>query len=208
MNYAVQINGQSYTLTTNDSAQIAAITACRERYNEGKEDADKLSTDADYLSFVFSTWAASNPGFTNEQLQAVASAAFTSYAGQNPPEVLVQQDPPLTGDGLKAALKAYAASVRYARETGGMSINGAAIPTDRETQSKLQGAVLAFQTGALQGTIDWKAESGWLQLDQAAVTAIASAVAAHVQACFSWEKAISEQIDAEEITTKAEIDAA
>jgi len=218
MNYAITLSGQSYTLSTSDDAQIAAIAACRVKYNEalpqtvkdGEDDVPNpalLATDAAYLEYVFGHWAASNSGFTNEDLQTAALGAFASYAGQNPPEQIVESVP-LTGDALKAALKAYAAQKRYAVETGGKTVMGMPIPTDRETQSKLSGAVLAFQTGALTGSINWKTSAGWTTLDQAAVSALASAVAAHVQAAFTTEKSVSDAIDAETITTIDQINAA
>ncbi len=227
MNYSITISGQPYTLSTSDDAQIAAIAACRAAYNASlpqtisgtpvdNEDGTQtvpqvanpalIDTDAKYLEFVFTAWAAANPGFTDADLQAAAASAFASYAGQNPPKQIIE-DVPLTGDALKSALKAYAASKRYQVETGGMTAMGTPVPTDRETQSKLTGAVLGFQSGALVGAIDWKASSGWLTLDQATVTALASAVAAHVQAAFSKEKLISVDIDGGVITTVAQIDA-
>lgn len=214
MNYSITLSGQSYTLSTSDDAQIAAIAACRAKYNEalpqevdGAPNPALIATDAKYLEYVFGHWAARNAGFANADLQAAAANAFASYAGQQPPEQIIESVP-LTGDALKAALKAYAAQKRYVVETGGMTFNAMPIPTDRETQSKLSGAVLAFQTGALSGTIDWKTAAGWVQLDQTAVTALASAVAAHVQTAFSSEKAVSALIDAGTITTTAEVNAA
>lgn len=205
--YAIILCNQPYTLSTTDDAQIAAIAACRAKFNEGKGEADQLATDADYLTFVFSAWAGANAGFSDADLQAAAANAFASYANQNPPEQIVEQAP-LTGDALKAALKAYAAQKRYQVETGGMTVMGMPIPTDREIQSKLSGAVLAFQAGALTGSIDWKTAAGWATLDQTTVTALASAVAAHVQTAFSNEKAVSVAIDAETITTIDQINAA
>jgi len=218
MNYAISLSGQSYTLSTPDDAQIAAIAACRARVNaampqtvkDGDNDIPNPELLADYNAFLqraFEAWATTNPGFTAEEVEATKVRAFASYAGQNPPEQIVE-DVPLTGDALKAALKAYAASKRYTVETGGMTVNGMAIPTDRITQSKLSGAVLAFQAGALTGSIDWKTSSGWVSLDQASVTALASAVAMHVQAAFSVEKSVSDAIDAETITTIDQINAA
>lgn len=188
MNYAISLSGQSYTLSTPDDAQIAAIAACRARVNaampqtvkDGDNDIpnpELLADDNAFLQRAFEAWATTNPGFTAEEVEATKVRAFASYAGQNPPEQIVE-DVPLTGDALKAALKAYAASKRYTVETGGMTVNGMAIPTDRITQSKLSGAVLA------------------------------SAVAMHVQAAFSVEKSVSDAIDAETITTIDQINAA
>lgn len=226
MQYTITLSGQSYTLATSSDAETAAVTACRTRRNEAmgltvpgdpvtNEDGttttpqvpnpDLFATDEAYLQSVYTNWATGNPGFTADDLQTSWLGALASWTGQSPPDVILQQ-PELTGDALKTALKAYAAAKRYQVETGGMTVNGVQLPTDRETQSKLSGAVVAFQAGALTGTIDWKAASGWVSVDQATVTALASAVAMHVQSAFSKEKAVSEAIDAETITTKSQID--
>jgi hypothetical protein len=53
--------------------------------------------------------------------------------------------------------------------------------------------------------IDWKAADGWAQLDATAITAIATAVSDHVQACFSREKALTLLIEA--TTTIEELEA-
>lgn len=216
--FSLTLNGLSYSVATSDPAQLAAITACRAKYNDalpqtvkdGDNDVpnpDLMSDDTEYLDYVFGHWAAANPGFDQAALDAAAASAFSSYAGQNPPEQIIESVP-LTGDALKNVLKAYAASKRFGIETGGITLNGLPIPTDRETQSKLSGAVLAFQAGALSRAIDWKTSAGWASLNQTSVTALASAVAAHVQKSFSNEKAVSQAIDAGTITTAAEIDAA
>lgn len=218
MTYQITLSGQSYTLSTSDDAQIAAIAACRARVNssmpqtvkDGEADVpnpELLADDNAFLQRAFEAWAIGNPGFTAEDVEATKVRAFASYAGQNPPEQIVESVP-LEGDALKSALKAYAAQKRYQVETGGMTFNAMPIPTDRETQSKLSGAVLAFQTGALSGTIDWKTSAGWVHHDQTAVTGLASAVAAHVQTAFSNEKSVSVAIDAETITTIDQINAA
>jgi len=99
-----------------------------------------------------------------------------------------------------AALAAY----RYAKETGGITVSGATIKTDRESQALIAGAKLYSDLNEAV-LIDWKAENGWVQINRAAIVAISQAVAAHVQACFSQEKVHSEAINA--LTTAAEIEA-
>ena len=87
------------------------------------------------------------------------------------------------------------AAYRYARETAGITLNGAVIKTDLESQSKINGAWSNAQINPT-AMIDWKAATGWIQIDAATVTAIAGAVAAHVQACFSAERVHAEAIAA------------
>lgn len=204
MQFVVTLNGAQHTIETADAAVLAAIGGLRERFNQ-KAGLALLQTDAAYVQKMFGDWAARNVGFTQADLDAIVAQTFASWVNQFQAAELVT--PELSGEPLKNALKTYAANKRYRVETGGMTVNGLAIPTDRETQSKLSGAVLTFQTGALSGAIDWKAAGGWVQLDQAAVTALASAVAAHVQAAFSRERAVSALIDDGTITTVAQIDA-
>jgi len=44
--------------------------------------------------------------------------------------------------------------------------------------------------------IDWNGTACWVRLDQAAVEAIAAAVGHHVEACFSRERELAEQVAA------------
>lgn len=106
-----------------------------------------------------------------------------------------------------AALKARAATRRYAREIGGIEAAGIVIDTSRESQAMIAGAH-AYVQATPAATVEFKAASGWVTLDAATVTTIALAVASHVQACFAAEKAADEAIDAGTITTAAEVDAA
>lgn len=106
-----------------------------------------------------------------------------------------------------SALKAHAAARRYAREVGGIVVGGVSIDTSRESQAKIAGAH-AYVQASPAATVDFKATSGWVTLTAATVTAIALAVAAHVQACFAAEKTVDAAIDAGTITTTAEVDAA
>lgn len=104
-------------------------------------------------------------------------------------------------------LVAYAAAKRYEVETGGIVINGAAIDTSRDSQSMITGAYAYSQANPGE-TIQFKAMGGWVTLDAATMAAIATAVGAHVQACFAAEAAVQAAITAGTITTTAEIDAA
>lgn len=89
------------------------------------------------------------------------------------------------------------ASIRYQHETAGITLNGATIETDRESQALITGA-WSFSQLNPNVLIDWKAESGWIQIDAATIAGIAGAVACHVQDCFSNERVLSEAITAAE----------
>jgi hypothetical protein len=107
-----------------------------------------------------------------------------------------------------AGLTAYAASARYSKETGGITVAGIAMPTDRETQAHLSGAY-SYVQATPSATIQWKLANGsFVSLTAAQITAIATAAAAHVQACFAAEATVVAGIQAGTITVKSQVDAA
>lgn len=94
----------------------------------------------------------------------------------------------------KAEMKAAITARRWEVETGGTTVNGAAIQTDAGSQAKLSGALQLVQADNTV-IIDWKGADGWVQLNAAAVTAISAAVGTHVQAAFSREKTLHDAVD-------------
>lgn len=104
-------------------------------------------------------------------------------------------------------LTAYAAQKRWEKETGGIEVNGQIIDTSRESQAMITGAYAYSQANPAE-TIQFKAASGWVTLDAPTLAAIATAVGAHVQACFALEASVASQIANGTITTTGEIDAA
>jgi len=120
----------------------------------------------------------------------------------------VWQDGAWVDAGIPAdVLKAYAADARYRAETGGLTINGQTIATDRESQTLITGAYnLALQDPNL--TINWKTGAGFVQIDAPTMIAIATAVAQHVQSCFTKEAEVVADIEGGTITTYAQVDAA
>ncbi len=104
-------------------------------------------------------------------------------------------------------LRAYAASRRYAVETGGLTVDGATIATDRDSQSLISGAYAYVQAASVT-TVSFKSQSGWLTLTAEEIKTIALAVGNHVQACFAAERSVDDAIGSGSITTYAQIDAA
>jgi len=94
----------------------------------------------------------------------------------------------------KDALKADATSARWNHETGGISIGGVQVGTTLDDQNRLSGVLSAIQLGGLE-SVDFKAQSGWTQLTEEQLQGIALAISAHVQACFTAERAHHEAID-------------
>jgi hypothetical protein len=115
---------------------------------------------------------------------------------------------PSPGLYTKKQLAAYAASVRYNKEVGGTVISGVPYLTDRETQAKLTSAALMMQVNPA-ATIQWKgADGSFVTLDAAGMLSLASAVGAFVQTCFGTEATVLAAIEADTITSLADIDAA
>jgi hypothetical protein len=102
----------------------------------------------------------------------------------------------------KQAARQVLAASRYALEVGGILVLGASIKTDPESQAKVSGALLAVMRNPA-AEIDWKGANGWVRIGKTEIEFIADAVAQHVQACFSAEKAKCDALDA--LTTLDEI---
>ena len=95
---------------------------------------------------------------------------------------------PITLDLAKANKMAELADDRWKAEVSGVQIYGATITTDRGSQSALNNANLALQSGAVQ-SVSWKAANEtWLDLDATEMAAVVQAVTAHVENCFTTEK--------------------
>lgn len=88
------------------------------------------------------------------------------------------------------------ADLRWQRETGGMIFNDHLVATDAVSQTKIIGAVVGAQIDPTS-TIQWKMADGeFVTLDAAAMVALATAMRAHVQACFDNEATLRAQIEA------------
>lgn len=116
---------------------------------------------------------------------------------------------PAVPDLTIAQLTAYAATKRYAVETGGIVFNGAPIATDRESQS-MAGNAHAYVQASGAASVSYKTAAGFVTLSADQIKAVALAIGAHVQACFAAEDAADAAINASPptIATLAEVDAA
>ena len=103
--------------------------------------------------------------------------------------------PAPASQSLADALMAEATRLRWQRETGGITIGSARIATAIDDQNRITSVVANAQLAGL-AQVDFKAESGLVTLSLAEITAMAAAIAAHVQGCFSAERAHHEAIAA------------
>jgi hypothetical protein len=105
-------------------------------------------------------------------------------------------------------LHAYAASVRYQRETGGITVNGVPVATDDRSKLMITGARIAADADA-GFTTQWKLATGaFTSIDAATVIAISNAVSDFVADCFAKEAELAAAITGGSITTTSQVDAA
>ena len=107
-----------------------------------------------------------------------------------------------TLEALQAQLKSQASALRWVHETGGITVGGVRVSTGIEDQNRIATVLAAAQVAELT-SINFKAESGWVALSLAELQGIAAAITAHVQACFTAERAHHEAIDALESVAQA-----
>ncbi|MGC9368720.1 MAG: DUF4376 domain-containing protein [Paracoccaceae bacterium] len=97
----------------------------------------------------------------------------------------------------KAAATDALATLRWQREEAGITLpGGGAIATTRQSQAQITSVIKSLELGLITEPVAWKLASGWADLTAAQINAAAAAVAAHVQACFVAERAVSQQIEA------------
>ncbi|MEE9906410.1 DUF4376 domain-containing protein [Brucella intermedia] len=106
-------------------------------------------------------------------------------------------------------LAEYAAAKRWEREVGGTVWNGWPVLSDRESQSKIIAEVVAIEKGERADGDPWKfADGEFRQLTNQQMEELATAVRLHVRNSYGIEAQVLAAIDAGNITTEAQIDAA
>lgn len=81
---------------------------------------------------------------------------------------------------------ALIAARRFQAETGGTTVEGVQVNTERDSQALLTGAAFAASLDP-EYQIKWKAATGFVDLTAQQIIGVASAVRAFVQACFNRE---------------------
>jgi len=111
---------------------------------------------------------------------------------------------PRTLEQRKDAMRALVAQWRWEAETGGITMpNGMRVLTGRADRDNITSLILTAEAAGI-AAVDFKAANGWVHLTLEEVQEVARAIALHVQACFSAERAHDEAM---KDLTEAEIDA-
>lgn len=87
-----------------------------------------------------------------------------------------------------------AAAARYNAETGGITVGGQLILTDRQSQALINGAVVLCGQNPATEIVFKTYPNAFVTLDAAQITAIGVAVGSHVQACFAREAEVAAEI--------------
>ncbi len=116
----------------------------------------------------------------------------------------------LTPYGIFVDLAAYAASARYVKETGGITVDGVSVATDDRSKIMVMGARIAAEADANFTTPFVQSNGASITLTAAQVIAVSNALLEHVQVCFVTFNTVVAEVTASPptITTTAEIDAA
>lgn len=96
----------------------------------------------------------------------------------------------------KAQARERAKQTRKSHESAGTLFMGMQIATGVEDIAKVAGAESGLMKKPAGATVAFKAESGFVQLDLAAVQGIGLAIYDHIQACFARESALDAAIEA------------
>ena len=123
----------------------------------------------------------------------LALAGVELVGGVYQARYVLTQLPP---DQVRASLLQAVSAKRWEVETGGITLpGGATVGTGIDDQNRIT-AVIANAQLAGVASVDFKAQSGWVTLSLEHMRGIAAAIALHVQACFSAERAHHDAIAA------------
>jgi len=141
---------------------------------------DALYIDSDHMVFV----GGELRGFTPDTLAFIVPDTEQINEG----EPLSQT--PVILEALKHATKVRIAQSRWQAETGGCTLQGMVIHTDRESQAMLTGAALKSMQDPSY-TCAWKTDDGFIELSAQEILGIADVVRQHVQGCFDKERSLN-----------------
>jgi hypothetical protein len=159
-----------------------------------------------YSGPLEATVDASDSGYTDWTTLGNVPTAWPRDAAGNQTDAALQDV--LTGYGMFANLKYYAADARYRKASGGVTIGGKPYlsdPVSRNTVSSAHDYAVA-NPGHIT---DWKLADGtFIQLNESQLAHVLQQMATFVQSCFTCESNMVAGVDGGTVTTKAQVDAA
>lgn len=93
----------------------------------------------------------------------------------------------------RAQTVAAIATRRWQAESGGIVVDGLPVDTGRDSQALITGAALQARIDPAY-TVRWKTGAGFVELNAEQIVGLATAVRAHVQACFDREADLVEAL--------------
>ena len=105
----------------------------------------------------------------------------------------------MRAEQAEKALMSRIARTRYEHETGGTTVDGMHVATDRQSQALITGAFSSAKDAKETSeawSIRWKSAGGWVELNADQMIDVGRAVRQHVQACFDREKELGEAVAA------------
>lgn len=157
-------------------------------------------------------WVFPTPQPTYDAItQSVAEGAPTQQGGNWVQTwVVTDLDQPTVDANVEAAkdrLQEAATAKRWGVMTGGMTVGGMQVGTTIDDQNRITSVVANAELAGLtdESLVDFKANSGWVQISIGQVKALAGAIGQFVQACYTAERAHHDAIVL--LTTPAEVTA-
>jgi len=96
---------------------------------------------------------------------------------------------------LKEIRLAELAERRWEIETGGVTVGQLTVPSDRETQGRIDQIAKAFADGDITGSVLFKLAPGvHIEVDEPTIRAVKAAGAQHIQSCFRREGELAASI--------------
>ena len=138
-------------------------------------------------------WLREQPPAYDPRTHTLALDGVELVGGVYQARYVLTQLPP---DQVRASLLQAVSAKRWAVETGGLTLpGGATVGTTIDDQNRITSVIANAQLAGVV-SVNFKAQSGWVTLSLEHMRGIAAAIALHVQACFSAERAHHEAIAA------------
>lgn len=176
--------------------EYASLHAFRMAYPDTSFGA--LDTEAERNAAGIFTLGGDKPGI-NPHTHELLPGAIEARGGEWVRRWVAQ---PLPVEAMRANLMHAVSQQRWAVETGGLTLpGGATVGTAIDDQNRITSVIANAQLAGV-ASVDFKAQGGWVTLSLEQMRGIAAAIALHVQACFSAERAHHEAINS---ATEAEL---